>query len=349
MDLCVVVGTMKGAFVLRSDARRADWKIEGPLFRGWKVTTAARDRAGRFLLGTASDVYGPAIQTSPDLKEWKQIERGPQYPEGGPKLNQIWTIFTGSDRLYAGVDEAGLFWSDDGSSWNPVEGLNRHPTRGAWVPGAGGLCAHVVLHDRTNPRRLWCGISAVGVLRSDDGGSTWTLRNAGVPAMLEDKVHKDIGRCVHGLAQDPEDPNTIYRQDHAGMFRTRNGGDSWERIENGLPSGYGFPLVMDRRTRALYCIPMESDEGRMPPGGKLRVYRSRNGGAAWEPLSKGLPENAWMGVLRGGVAADQLDPCGLYVGTTAGTVHVSRDAGESWRTLPCTLPRVLSVAAFVEP
>jgi len=124
-----------------------------------------------------------------------------------------------------------------------VDGLNEHPTRDAWSPGAGGLCAHAILMDPHNPKRMWCGISAVGVFRTDDGAQTWHPKNQGVTVVIEDNVHKDIGFCVHGLAQDPDDPSVIYRQDHKGMYRTRNGGEAWERIESGLPSGFGFPVV----------------------------------------------------------------------------------------------------------
>lgn len=190
MNVTAIVGTAKGAWVFRSDAARQNWSIEGPLFKGWKVTAASRARDGRYLLGTASEVYGAAIQVSRDLKEWQQAPDGPKYPEGGPKLKQIWTIHTKAERLYAGVDEAGMFASDDGLHWQPLNGLNNHPTRGSWFPGNGGLCAHAVLHDG---RRLWCGISAVGVFRSDDGGETWRTRNQGAPIIIEDKVHKDIG------------------------------------------------------------------------------------------------------------------------------------------------------------
>ena len=77
------------------------------------------------------------------------------------------------------------------------------------MPGAGGLCCHALLFDQNDPERMWCGISAVGVFRTDDGGATWTPKNQGVPAALEDKRHKGIGTCVHGLAQDPDDPGRI--------------------------------------------------------------------------------------------------------------------------------------------
>ena len=351
MGVTIVVGTVKGAFALRSDDSRGTWQIDGPLFKGWKVTAAARRSDGTWLLATASDVYGCAIHKSADLKEWRQVAKGPEYPKGGKrKLNQIWKLVVHDSACYAGVDEAGLFRSSDGGeTWAPLAGLNEHRTREAWCPGAGGLCAHSILIDPADPKRIWCGISAVGVFRSDDGGESWQAKNEGVPVILEDKEFKEIGFCVHALAQDPDNAERIFRQDHRGMFRTADGGDRWERIENGLASGFGFPLVMDRRTRALFAVPLESDEYRMPKDGKLRVYRSTDGGDSWQALSKGLPqEHAYAGVLRAAVDVDHLDPCGVYMGTTSGDVYVTADAGESWTALPCRLPRINCVAAFVD-
>lgn len=350
MGVLCFVGTEKGAFVLRSDDERESWSVEGPLFKGWKVSAIARDpHDGSFLVATASTVYGPALHSSSDLAQWRQIEAGPSWPRGGErKLNQIWTIVHAGERVFAGVDEAGLFQSEDrGESWSPVEGLNEHSTRSSWMPGAGGLCCHAILSDPGNPDRLWCGISAVGVFRSDDGALTWHPKNEGVPAVIEDKVHKQTGRCVHALVADPDDPDVIYRREHVGMFRTRDGGENWERVESGLPSWFGFPIAMDRNTKDLFCIPLESDEYRMPTDGKLRVYRSRDGADSWQSLEQGLPgDHSYEGVLRSALDVDHADPCGVYFGTTAGSVYVSADRGDSWKRLPCTLPRVYCVRAF---
>ena len=350
MAVTAIVGTSKAAFLLRGDDARREWKIEGPLFKGWKVTATTRDQAGRYFAATASDVYGPALHVSEDLKSWRQLENGPAWSKDDRKLTQIWTLVPGPDRLYAGVDEAGLFASDDGGdSWQSIESLNEHATRSAWFPGAGGLCLHAILIDPRDPKRLWCGISAVGVFRSEDGGKTWDLKNDGIPPVVEDKDHKELGRCVHGLVADPDDANTIYRREHNGMFRSHDGGESWERIENGLASWFGFPIALDRTTRAIYVVPLESDEYRLPPEGQLSVYRSRNGGDSWESLRKGLPqENCYAGVLRSAMVVDHMKPCGVYLGTTAGTLHVSNDDGESWTQLPCTLPRILSISVFTD-
>lgn len=349
MDINLLVGTVKGAFLLSSDSAREDWKVEGPLLKGWKVTAASRGNDGDYLLGSASFVYGPAVHRSRDLRDWRQVESSPRYAEdSGFKLEQIWTFGRAGERLLAGVDQAGLFASDDGGeTWQLVEGLTDHETRSNWYPGFGGLCAHSVLSDPKDPARLWVGISAVGVFRSEDGGLNWKAKNQGVPAIIEDEKHADIGYCVHALAQDPDDANTIYRQDHKGMFRTRDGGDNWERTENGLPSGFGFPLVIDRRTKNLFAFPLESDEYRIPVDGNFKVWRSRDGADSWEGLQRGLPaEHFYAGVLRTAMATDDLDPCGVYLGTTSGSLHTSNDGGESWRTLPCTLPRILTLEAF---
>ena len=349
MSVLGIVGTVKGGFLLRAGDDRKDWTIEGPIFKGWKVTAAMRDRDGRWFVATASDVYGAALHSGTDLKNLKQIENAPAYPkEGDRKLTQTWTLFEASDALYAGVDQAGLFRSTDhGESWSPVEGLNDHATRPAWFPGAGGLCAHAILQDPKNPKRLWVGISAVGVFRTDDGGLTWHPKNNGVKIVIEDEKHKDIGFCVHGLAQDPDNADVIYRREHSGMFRSKDGGENWERTENGLSSWFGFPIAIDRKTKTLYAIPLESDEYRVPPEGKLTVCRSRNGGDLWEPLTRGLPrEHNYTSVLRGAMDVDERDPCGVYFGTAAGSLHVSADAGNSWTTLPWTLPRVLCVEVF---
>jgi hypothetical protein len=351
MGVLAIVGTAKAGFLVRAGGGRADWTIEGPIFKGWKVTASTRTPTGRYVVATASDVYGPAVHVSEDLQTWRQVENVPAWPKGSDrKLNQIWTLVAGADRLYAGVDEAGLFTSDDdGETWVPVDGFNEHATRSSWFPGAGGLCAHAVVIDPANPKRLWCGVSAVGVFRSDDGGATWNLKNDGIPPVVEDKNHKDIGRCVHGLVADPDNADILYRREHNGMFRSRDGGETWQRIEKGLASQFGFPIALHRPSRALFTVSLESDEYRMPANGALRVCRSRTGGDSWEELADGLPQaGAYMGVLRGAMDVDDLEPCGVYFGTTAGTVHVSTDAGDSWTQLPCTLPRILSVSVFAD-
>jgi len=243
MSVSVFAGTRKGLWTATLDGN-GTWDILGPYFKGWKVTAIDRVGIDTYVVATGSDVYGPAIHVGSPRDGWTQLASGPSFdPASGRKLDQIWTLVCASDAWYAGVSEAALFRSvDQGGSWQPVVGLNEHPTREGWFPGFGGLCAHTLLVDARDSRRMWCGISAVGVFRTEDGGDTWHPRNRGVTKVIPDESHDDIGFCVHALAADPSDPSVIYRQDHKGMYKTTDAGDTWTKIEDGLPSGFGFPL-----------------------------------------------------------------------------------------------------------
>lgn len=348
MSVTTLVGTVKGAWVLRSDDARSAFDVDGPFFKGWKVTASMRLADGRYVVATASDVYGCAVHLSDDLREFRQLDAAPSWPaDSGRKLNQIWKLAQSGSTWWAGVDDAGLFRStDEGQTWESIASLNDRPSRVSWHPGFGGLCLHSIIPDPNAADRLWVGISAVGVFRTDDAGATWTPCNDGIPVILEDKEHKECGFCVHGLAADPTDPSIMWRQDHVGMFRSRDAGAHWERCETGLPSGFGFPIDIDPRTRTLFAVPLEADQFRFPVDGKLRVYRTTDGGDGWEATGDGLPDDFYGVVLRGAMAIDDRDPAGVYIGTSAGTVHVSNDLGASWRTIPVTLPRVVSVEAF---
>lgn len=335
----LAIGTEKGGYIIDPDGA-----VTGPLFPGWKVSSFGRTPDGSYLAGLGSNWFGAAVHTSPDLMDWTQLENGPSYGETRP-LNQMWTFHTVGSRIWAGVAEAGLFFSDDGgTSWQPVPGLNDHRTRAEWQPGFGGLCAHRILTDGDT---IWVGISAVGVFRSDDGGETWELKNDGVPAagVPDDAPRPEVGYCVHNLDHDPENPQRIWRQDHMGVFRSENGGDSWERIENGLPAGFGFVMRRDHASGRLFVLPLAADANRVPVEGRFGAYLSEDDGDSWEPSGTGWPEApTFTSVLRGAVAADGNGRVAL--GTTGGTVWLTEDAGDSWRELSPTFPRIEAVAIF---
>jgi hypothetical protein len=133
------------------------------------------------------------------------------------------------------------------------------------------------------------------------------------------------------------------------LYRSEDCGDSWQSISNGVPSDFGFAMMMHpRNPDCVYILPVESDEFRCTPDGKLRVYRTRNAGASWEPLTRGLPQKgAYETVLRDGMSTDGLDPAGIYFGTRSGELFASTDEGKSWKMILSGLPPVVCVKSVV--
>jgi photosystem II stability/assembly factor-like uncharacterized protein len=230
---------------------------------------------------------------------------------------------------------------DQGVTWSAVEGLNEHRTRGEWQPGFGGLCAHRVMVDGDTQ---WVAISAVGVFRSDDGGVSWEPKNDGVDAvgLPEDAPRPEVGYCVHCVAHHPDDPTKIWRQDHTGVYRTADGGDSWERIERGLPANFGFVMWRDDASGRLFTIPLEADSNRVPVDGALRAYRSDDDGENWEVAGTGWSQTPqFTGVLRGAFDGD--GEGAFCFGTTGGKLWLTRDNGEHWQELDPAFPRIGTV------
>ena len=95
-----------------------------------------------------------------------------------------------------------------------------------------------------------------------------------------------------------------------------------------------------------FIVPLHSDGFRCTPDGKLRVYKTRNAGASWEPVARGLPQrDAFETVLRDAMAVDDEDPAGVYFGTRSGKLFASREEGRGWELLREGLPPVVSVKA----
>jgi hypothetical protein len=377
----VLVGTSKGAFIFSSDAARKKWDVGDIQFKSWNVMHVQLDpRDQRLHAAVNHVVYGPTTHYSDDFgKTWTQAkavpaitrpsksgrpmgtvdemfrsESGERVADKPEQLSKVWNITPGRasepDVLYAGAQPAALFVSRDrGQTWSLNEPLFDHPHRGKFNPGAGGLCLHTILLDPVNPNRMYIAISAGGCYRTDDGGQTWKAYNKNVRADFNPDPFPEFGHCVHRMAMHPSQPNVIYQQNHCGVYRSDNAAEDWIDIgEEKLPTRFGFPIVVHPTDpRTIYVVPEESQEYHMSIDGKFAIWRSRDAGATWQMLTRGLPDRAHLVVLREAMAADTFEDAGIYAGTNTGQLFYTRDSGDTWDLLADYLPPILSVEAAV--
>lgn len=380
----LLVGTRKAAFIYTSDARRQSWQLSDPIMTGWTFHHMAADLRGsapRLYAAAQHWAWGPSVSRSDDLgKTWESRSPGLGFPKDMDKAVQnVWHIAPGhADEpgvVYAGTQPAGLFRSDDrGESWAPVDGLNRHETSARWSGAGGGdSCLHSIEVDPRDPKHVYVAISSGGSFESHDAGDTWRMfSHTAVPATPQARdFTEQIGKLfpdqprplppdvdplaideMHRMRLDPKDPDRIWAQTHVGVFRSDDAGATWHDVTEGLPSFHGFPIAVTRRAPdAAYVVPLAFaglyDNFRVCDG-QFAVYRTRDRGAAWQPLTDGLPgPHDYQSVYRNGMDTDGLDPEGVYVGTSNGAVYASTDAGDHWSRLPGTLPPILSVTAAV--
>ncbi len=349
----LMVGTKKGAFLLEAGESRRDWRIRGPFCNGFEIRDITYDPAdGSIYAAATSPWFGPAVFRSPDLGEtWTHSSAGLTYGDDGPSLTRVWNVTPAHGSVYAGVEPAGLFRSDDaGATWHEVTGLRAHPSRPEWQPGNGGLICHTIVPHPTDPDHLWVGMSAVGVFETTDGGASWAARNRGVRADFIPGPPPEVGSCVHKIAMAADRPETLYQQNHCGVYRSDDGGTSWQEITGALPSEFGFVMGSHPRDpQTAWVIPhTEPENGRFVPDARPAVWRTRDGGASWTRHADGLPPaNAWMSVLREAMGVDSLEPAGVYFGAQSGQVYVSADEGETWAEAASHLPQIAAVDVAV--
>jgi photosystem II stability/assembly factor-like uncharacterized protein len=348
----LLVGTEKGLFRLRFDARGGA-QIEGPHLAGYTVrhVVAAPGRPLEWLAAVDHAVWGSHLHRSRDGgTTWTGCEAAPQHPPGRHReaLKAIWHLAWSPDgrRLHAGIDPAGLFRSDDGgATWQDVPAINEHATRSYWEPSRGLFALHSICIDSSDAARLVVAVSAGGAYRSTDGGASWAPANQGVRAEHLPERYPVAGHNVHRIVMHPRDGCRLYRQCYNGTYRSDDGGATWTEITAGLPSDFGYAIACDPfDPDAVWQIPVSSSHLRTAADGKLRVFRSRDGGRSWASASAGLPQqHAYVSALRDAMDVDPDSRGRVAFGTTSGHVFLTGNDGDDWSLVAEYLPRVLSV------
>jgi len=361
------IGTKKGLFVAEAAKTRSSFALRGPFGTGVAVYATLMDTRGspKLYASSCSAFFGMKVLVSTDLgKKFKETKSAPAFPkEDGRALANIWSLEPGDGKkdLWCGVEPASLFHSEDGGdSWALVPGISNHEHARKWQPGNGGLCMHTILRHGSH---IHLGISTGGHYLSEDGGATFKACNNGVGAGFTPDPYPEFGQCVHKIAAHPDAPGRLYMQNHGGwgewegpggkrpdigVLRSDDHGKTWRSIAKGLPSDFGFPIIVHPHDAdTVYVMPHEGMT-RACPGGAPAVWRSENGGESWKRLAKCLPKKeSFFTVQRDAMDIDDLKSPALYFGTTTGQLWMGRDGGEEWSCLFNSLPPIHCVKVAV--
>src|SRR5262245_44525787 len=257
----LLVGTRKGAWILRADQGRARWQSDGPMFLGHIVQHLVLDPRDRttLLMAARTGHLGPTLMRSTDLgRTWKEATRPPAFEKGDRLERSLRAAFWLSpstadepDVWYAGGTPQGLFRSaDGGDTWESVSGWNDHPMWETWAEWPeentpDGSMLHSINVDPRDPAHMYIGLSGGGVFESTDGGKDWAPLNEGSLALFFPDPEPEFGQDPHCVRLHPLAPDRLYQQNHCGIYRMDRPDGRWVRVGENMPSDVGdigFPI-----------------------------------------------------------------------------------------------------------
>ncbi len=371
-QLLVMVATRKGAWFYRGVDQRKNWRTDGPHFLGHIINHVVLDPRNRCTLLAAAKTghLGPTVFRSTDFgQSWKEAVKPPAFASAiggaiggstGRAVDHTFMLAPGHPDephiWFAGTSPQGLFRStDDGVSWAPFSNINDDPQYRKWMGTAqdgtpDGPKLHSIIVDPRDPTHLYLAMSGGGVYESVDGGRTFRLIIDGLDVVEGFDKNDPTFHDPHCVRLCPGNPDRLYQQNHCGIYRLDRPSTQWRRIGLSMPKAVGdigFPMVVHPRdAETAWVFPMDGTSvwPRTSPDGKPAVYATRDGGASWQRLAGGLPTGqAWWTVKRQAMTADQMDPVGLYFGTTSGELWLSRDEGARWDCIAQHLPEIYAV------
>ncbi len=353
------VASRKGLLTFRHSA--GAWHLADTAFLGDPVTAVLPDgRDGALYAALNLGHFGVKLHRSGDGgQNWEELPT-PAFPSAGdagagadgPSVSLIWTLAAGgADRpgvLWAGTIPGGLFRSDDhGFSWTLVDSLWDRPERAEWFgggydqPGIHSICV-----DPRDSDRIAVAVSCGGIWLTGDSGATWRLGGTGLRAdyMPPDRSDDRVTQDPHRLAQCAAAPDTIWCQHHNGIFRSTDGGDTFTEITTAKPAAFGFAVaVHPADPNTAWFVPGVKDECRVPVDRRLVVSRTNDGGASYEVLKDGLPDEPSFDLVYRHALDIDADGRRLAMGSTTGNLWIGDAGGSRWTSVSSHLPPINQV------
>lgn len=314
----MVLGTKDSVVTLRWE--RTGWRRAETALAGHDVWVVAHQPGNPEV--RYAGAYGDSLYRSLDAGQtWHPIGDG----EALRYVRAIAFSLQHADTLYVGTEPANIYKSTDGGdTWRDL-GIRRLPGSERWFlpysPRAGAVRTFAV--HRADPDLIYAGVEQGGVLKSADAGDTWTT--------LRDGVHPD----VHTLAVHPEDPQVVFAATGGGVYRTQDGGQSWEHLINDYTRGVAIhPIVPE----IVFAGPARR------VGHEGRILASADGGDTWTLTACGL-EIPMLNMVESFVMHPNF-PNDVFATTSQGRLLRSRIDHIRWRSVVNELPFVHSMDIF---
>lgn len=274
-----------------------------------------------------------ALAPSVSRADWTEFGPEPLSRGATGRIADVAPHPTDASIVYIAAASGGI-WRLEGETWTPLTDFMPTAAMGA------------VALDPNDPDTVYAGSGegngashsfyGLGLYKSTDAGQTWQV-------LGEDEF---AGRTFARLAVSPLDGNVIFAATRrtgdakghpledgpTGVFRSSDGGVTWEKLAGGLGNGSAGDLIID-----------PSDPNVIYAGVSGDLFRSSDGGDSWELLRDG------SGRIQ--IAVSPQNPARIWLFTSAGIAHTSTDAGETWETFDpdISIQGAYDVAVAVDP
>jgi photosystem II stability/assembly factor-like uncharacterized protein len=322
MSMNTFLATTGHGLARASLSANGEWSVEF-LLNDQDVRSLASDPLNPMVIYAGTQGNG-VLRSADGGKTWRSLGLA------GQIVKALAVSRTQPGTVYAGTKPALLFVSRDGGvNWAELESFRHIPSRRFWFsPAEKPFSAYVqaIALSPTDPQTLLVGIEAGAVVRSTDGGRSWTGHRRGAL------------RDCHALTFHATNGDWIYEGGGtgAGVSVSRDAGATWRQPREGLDRHYGWAVAADPAHPEVWYASLAPGpwKAHSMHNAQAMIFRSV-GGAQWEPLSGGLPQP--LNHMPYTLLSDPTAPGHVYAGLSNGEVWHSTNHGDSWHKLPFCL------------